>query len=465
MATREKSAKAREDRGLGAEARKSGGCEEYLRLCTGQVRCRAMRSEIQKELLAHIEDQKEAYMAGGMEETEAERMAVEQMGDPLETGAALDRIHRPKMNRKALGAILLLAGFGFLMQVAFREDIGSSYTLINYIKSTALGILLMAGICFVDYTVLGKYPRTIWCAMTALVLIMTCFTRQINGMRHSEYMLMLLVPCYAGLVFHYRRQRYAGIGKALGWLFLTWAAVLYAGPDAMIGKIWMCGGIVILAYAVASGWYDVKKWIAAAMLGLPLMLGAGAAAFLWLQAGYRRARIHAFLHPYEEPTGTGYIYVKTREMLHGLKLFGASGAEHPEGWWRQQNEDFALLHVGERYGLFMLLLVAVLLFVFAGALFWGISRQCNRLGVLTGIGCVYVFMVSVVFHTLISVGWLPATCCAMPFLSMNGKQNVCLYVLMGLLLSVFRGNSIRPEPLTRLPRIRLRLTWNDDRAL
>lgn len=37
--------------------------------------------------------------------------------------------------------------------------------------------------------------------------------------------------------------------------------------------------------------------------------------------------------------------------------------------------------------------------------------------------------------------------CALPFFSMNGRQCIVLYALMGILLSVYRGSDIRPEPL------------------
>lgn len=455
------------DRGKREAARRDiGGQEEYLALCTAQVRCRAMRSVIARELRGHMEEQKEAYLADGVEEAEAERLAVEQMGDPLETGTALDRIHRPKMNWKALGAILLLTLCGLIFRIAFAGESGSTYTLYHYIGSSLLGILLMLGICFVDYTILAKYPRTVWCLMTALTLAVTFFTRQMNGMRHSEYMLMLLAPCYAGVVFGYCRQRGRGILKALAWLLVSGIAVCAAGPEAMIGKIWLCGGILMLGYAVAAGWYGVKRWIGTVICGLPVALAAAgtAVAFVLPKSSFRAARLRAFFHPLEDPTGMGYIYVKTKEALAGLKFIGRAGQQYPEDWWLYQGEDFALLHLGEMYGFCMIIFVTIVLLAFAGALFYRISRQSNRLGVLVGIGCIYVFAVSVAIHVLMSIGALPVTSCALPFVSMNGKQNVCMYVLLGLMLSVFRGSSIRPEPQIRFPRLGLRLTW-DDRAL
>ena len=53
--------------------------------------------EVERELLAHLEDKAAdlARIFPDMEREEAEKRAVEQMGDPKEIGRALARLHRP----------------------------------------------------------------------------------------------------------------------------------------------------------------------------------------------------------------------------------------------------------------------------------------------------------------------------------------------------------------------------------
>ena len=81
---------------------------DYLELMTGQIRCRKMCPVIAREVEDHIEDQKQAFMAEGMTEEEAEKAAVEEMGDPVEVGVEMDQIHRPKMPWKAILVIALM---------------------------------------------------------------------------------------------------------------------------------------------------------------------------------------------------------------------------------------------------------------------------------------------------------------------------------------------------------------------
>lgn len=74
--------------------------ESYIRDVVEQIRCVRARDGIAKELSDHIEDQTAAYVEKGVTHEEAVRRAVQEMGDPVEVGVELDRIHRPQTDYK-----------------------------------------------------------------------------------------------------------------------------------------------------------------------------------------------------------------------------------------------------------------------------------------------------------------------------------------------------------------------------
>lgn len=86
--------------------------QEYLKSLTEQIRTKRARTMVAEEVEAHIEDQKQDFMAHGLGEEEAESMAVVEMGDPVEAGVKLDRVHRPKMEWTVLMAILIISIWG-----------------------------------------------------------------------------------------------------------------------------------------------------------------------------------------------------------------------------------------------------------------------------------------------------------------------------------------------------------------
>lgn len=116
--------------------------EEYLTILTDQIRCRMAREDVRKELLCHIENQKAAFLSEGMEAAEAEEAAVREMGDPVETGNELDRIHRPKMAWGMIALIAVLSIVGYLAQYLLQEKwiaAGGTGMVMTYMM---LGLLL-----------------------------------------------------------------------------------------------------------------------------------------------------------------------------------------------------------------------------------------------------------------------------------------------------------------------------------
>ena len=81
--------------------------EEYLRILAEQIRCKQARTQVTQEIRSHIEEQEEFYISEGLAREEAEAEAVKEMGDPVEAGAALDLVHRPRMT---WGWIALVGG-------------------------------------------------------------------------------------------------------------------------------------------------------------------------------------------------------------------------------------------------------------------------------------------------------------------------------------------------------------------
>ena len=76
--------------------RNAGSIRDYLDAIGEQIENPHARCAIRREIGNHIEEQTEDYHREGMTPLAAAQEAVRQMGDPLQTGRELNRIHRPK---------------------------------------------------------------------------------------------------------------------------------------------------------------------------------------------------------------------------------------------------------------------------------------------------------------------------------------------------------------------------------
>lgn len=88
--------------------------EEYIGKLLEQVRFKKAHKGIEDELRAHIEDQISDNMAAGMDREAAERAAVADMGDPVEVGISMDRVHRPRL---AWNVIIISIFIGLISSV------------------------------------------------------------------------------------------------------------------------------------------------------------------------------------------------------------------------------------------------------------------------------------------------------------------------------------------------------------
>lgn len=91
--------------------------DEYLKTLLEQIRCKKARPYIRQELQNHMEDQIEANIHAGMDYESAEKEAVKDMGDPVEAGISLDRIHKPQIAWKLLFMIALISVAGIVTHI------------------------------------------------------------------------------------------------------------------------------------------------------------------------------------------------------------------------------------------------------------------------------------------------------------------------------------------------------------
>lgn len=96
--------------------------EEYIKDVQRYIRWSRAKVVATRELSDHINDQYDALRENGLNQKEAMRKAIEEMGDADVVGTELDIVHRPKVNWLLLliAGVLLLSG----ILISALSDIG-----------------------------------------------------------------------------------------------------------------------------------------------------------------------------------------------------------------------------------------------------------------------------------------------------------------------------------------------------
>lgn len=437
------------------------GKKQYMEILLSQIRNKKARDLVSEEIEAHIDDQAEAYRQKGMKDRDAEYKAVCEMGDPVETGVSLDRIHKPRMSWEMIILIGIINAVGLAVLSQITSDINLFQHQVWY---TIAGIAVMILICMLDYTWIER-----WCGILSICFLgsciyaalfegaiggTSCFLMLPGGISVSMNIFVYLsLPLFAALLYKYRKKKWydmlipAAFMAAIIFIFSTCVYSI----SITINLILLSA--VLLTFAVAKGWYPVKKKIFlgvlwGCLLGFPclsILYGMKTETF----AAYQIERMNRFLD--------GNYVVWSDKQLTAQTLLSNSQ------WIGQSLEgrifpgdsmafacDYMVLHVMTYYGILALLAVIGLFAFLCFKMFRVSLRQKNQFGMIMGLSCSFVLGIQILEYIMMNLGFLPPTTAFLPLFSYGGSGTIISYLLLGILMSIYRyQNLVKERPLKR----------------
>lgn len=424
---------------------------DYLVIVSEQIRCKRAWPMIEKELKDHIEDQKIDCMAEGMTAREAEEEAVRQMGNPVETGMSLNQVHRPLMDWKLVAVVFFLGIVGLVLQWMTYQQPDSAYKSMeiwNQVKYTVCGFVIMLVICLADYSIIGRYALKIWKVVLGIeVLIWLLNLMQygvmwMNGGLYSPVTTVadcLLLPAFCGMLWSYRGSGNRGIVKSVGWLAVIGAVFMFPFQRHAYALIifGLCG--VMLCMTIWEGWFDRQKKTnqrrdrrtVSIVFGVILLVMVGVALLFWME---------------KSSFGMGESYEAMRENIQNLASMDKAGVDLTGSeleWARfEVRGDFLWLYLFYSYGIFPVILLTILAFLFLMFLFLSVFHQKNHLGFVLGLGCLCFIAIQTIWYLGMNCGIFPAGQGYMPFCTLGGANMTITYFYTGILLSIYRNSRV-----------------------
>lgn len=435
--------------------------EEYIKILLEQVRFEKAHKAIGDEIRAHIEDQAEANISEGMDKETAEKKAVEDMGDPVETGIALDKVHRPQMAWGVIVAVLAVAIVGAIFQFLLRNDQvlikdgqyynpDRNYIVNNFFSYTIMGICLMLLFYFLDFTVIAKYSRIIgivWASgylITSLPDVLLINTGVLTfkqtpfgidilneiAWRLSDKML-ILVPLYAGILYEYK-ERKKTFSKALLWIFIP-VFYIYFGDylirgDATIIAICMLAELTV---AIMKGWIKLQKKVLVHLYG----------GFIIITSLSYGRMFKCYGDSVQEEI--------LKEVVDSIYLFG-SGIYYGHDGFQKPSSCFIdrpfgtyfLTYISSTYGAFWGIVIIAIVVGIIVLGFMNLFKSKNQLGHVMGMGCMMWLAVNTIVNVFTAFGVFPEwffVGAFLPFVSTDNSDSlIYAYAALGILLSIYK---------------------------
>ena len=451
--------------------------EEYMASLTEQIHDKRAKQLVAQEIANHIEEQAEMYEADSIERVKALQEAVRQMGNPVETGTALNQIHKPKMPWGMLGLTVFLMISGIIMQAVVFEVGKASKWNLNWDKLlpqtigyNLLGFAIIMLLLYVDYNFIAKYAYKIYAAylvgMFAWLVVVNMNIWSSPSITTYYGLQMLLPIVFAGIVYRNRNRGCQGIGICLvlalvefAWHIIAWELLgdtfYYSYYPALAESM-----IIILLVLYLAIWKGVfgkdRKKQRIFLTAIVFVLAVSGVIFMENAGGMGTYILRRLRNIFVEED-SAYLNLLLKEGIAEADWFGGGilVGNEPENL----NYTTLLLNgVFTYFGKFAGAVVIAVFIAFIGLAFKMSLKQSNRIGFLLGTACTMSILVRFVAYVAINMGCAAWWTTLVPFFSYGKVGAVMNGIYIGLILCVYRNSRILHEEHVgqkRLPRIKV----------
>lgn len=356
-----------------------------------------------------------------------------------------------------LAIVLALLAMGTLLVWAATATSGPTYHdpyLIRQLINLVIGLILMAGVSMLDYRQLRQYaPVVLVLSCLGLLAVLSPLGSVVNGAKAwitlpggfqiepSEYAKLSVIFVGAMILGELKpgqtRPGPRAIAITLGLSVIPLVLVI-AEPalGVVIVLLSLIAGLVVLA--------GVRlRWLAG--LAVAGVVGVYAVANLHLLKAYQVSRLTSFLHPSQDPRGTGYSAYQSKIAIGSGGLTG-QGLFHGQlvagGFVPEQHTDFIFAVAGEEIGFVGELVIVLLLALLLLRTLHIAARADDQFGMLIASGIAIWFGVQSFINIGMTIGIMPVTGLPLPFVSYGGSALFADMIAVGALHCVHRHRSV-----------------------
>ncbi|EGE9604360.1 FtsW/RodA/SpoVE family cell cycle protein [Listeria monocytogenes] len=403
--------------------------EEYLGKVIAKVKSKQAHSMIKKELSNHLEEISHSFQKRGLSIEDADKKAMQEMGDPSAVGKNMNQLHKPRMDWLLIALFILLAGIGFL---PLMSDVVSpnSFFIKKQIVWLALAILALIGFLFFDYRKLKNLWMYFYAA--ALILFFTPFLVGVSLTGGGRWVslggIMIDSPAISLFLFF---LAWAGIFTKVtdfkGWKKLVMLLILFWAPVisyTMINRL-VFSIIYFLCVLVMSIFYYRRNRFA-----IKVALGNLLVGIIFIST-----MILKFSSSYLSDN-----LISVKAILSQAGWFGKG--LHNNLTIPEAHTDFVFPFLVYSFGWVFGISLCLLLLVFILRISLNAFKTKDLFGRLLTIGGAVLFTVPAFWNILMGLGIVPIMVVPLPFISYGGSMLLVYAALLGLILNVYRRKDI-----------------------
>ncbi|MGM0471325.1 MAG: putative lipid II flippase FtsW [Bacillota bacterium] len=345
--------------------------------------------------------------------------------------------------------MIFLLGFGVVMvfsstSIRAYSNYGDSFHFLKkQLVWSLIGVGAMTFFMTVNYNLYKKLARPGMIMSILSLVAVLIFGKVVGGSRRwlgvgglgiqpSEIVKLSLVIYMAHYLAN-KQERLDDFVQGLGPpLFILGVNSLLILMQPDLGTtVTICGTVMVMF--IAAG-VELKH-----ILGLGLA-GIAGVAFLIGSATYRMKRFLAFLHPWDDPLGTGFHIIQSLYALGSGGLFGVGIGQSRQKFFYlpEPGTDFIFAIIGEELGFLGAVVIILLFFLFAWRGLKIAVEAPDLFASFLAVGITTMITMQAVINIGVVTGSMPVTGMTLPFISYGGSSLVIMLSGVGVLLNISR---------------------------
>lgn len=451
---------------------------EFLNSVCEQIKYKPIRNTIAEELKDHIEDKKEELIEMGQNEEEAEKNAVEQMGDAEIIGKELNKVHRPRLDWKLLIILVVLLIFGFVISYIITENehtemmqymkegvseyITTNY-MIKYVCFVGLGFAVGVIIYFCDYERIKNKPLILYIIATVVIILAFLFGISVNGinfLRIGNYSIRsntIAVPLYilAFIVFLenineenkltklFKEKNIKINANVLKLVVLSLISLL------MLSLIPSSSSVIVLAITylilatkkVVSESENKRKQLLM-LWGIPIIVGTVVVLFEVLANPYVLDKFISVYNPEEYKEKEGWRALNRKEIIESAQKFGEAENMSDAIYLFDGFGNNEIISILAHFGWIPTVTLIIAVLAFSIKLVINSFKIKEKYGslIILGIGC--MFILQSIFNVLMNFNLLFDASFNLPFVTYGCGELVVNMMCLALIFAVYRKKDV-----------------------
>ena len=451
---------------------------EFLNSVCEQIKYKPIRNIIAEELKDHIEDKKEELIEMGQNEEEAEKNAVEQMGDAEIIGKQLNKVHRTRLDWKLLIILVVLLIFGFVISYIITENehtemmqymkegvseyITTNY-MIKYVCFVGLGFAIGVIIYFCDYERIKNKPLILYIIATVVIILAFLFGISVNGInflrignysiRSNTIAIPLYILAFIGFLENineenkltklFKEKNIKINSNVLKLVVLSLISLL------MLSLIPSSSSVIVLAITylilatkkVVSESENKRKQLLM-LWGIPIIVGTVVVLFEVLANPYVLDKFISVYNPEEYKEKEGWRALNRKEIIESAQKFGEAENMSDAIYLFDGFGNNEIISILAHFGWIPTVTLIIAVLAFSIKLVINSFKIKEKYGslIILGIGC--MFILQSIFNVLMNFNLLFDASFNLPFVTYGCGELVVNMMCLALIFAVYRKKDV-----------------------